>query len=223
MELPLDLLEHIYRATAIPVRYFDSTKNITLYCSGFETSPDPFDINPQILNDLLLKFGASTKPMLEFEERVFLYGVINDINDCKVIVGPVLLGDSDSTKISEYAKRHKIDPVPLIRPCYLNRFISIIALIHFIRNKELIHGYDILANLQVKQLDTPVNPAYQSYVMDNVEREVRHLSYAYEKEYMRQIREGDTESIGNNFINTKDMDISSIEERVGRVAKNKGL
>jgi AraC-type DNA-binding domain-containing proteins len=215
-------LERMYRMTSIPLRCFHQQDQFTLFCRGFESCPDPFASDPCLSTFLSQKLQKSSKPVLEFEEGVFLYGALKDSSGLHIIAGPIVLSEIDSISLEEYAIRHKmITEEVCIKRSSLLRLTSLLETIHSIRNGEVLSGLDMASECETIQDIAPISTSMQAYMMENTEQDIQRLSYSDEKLFMQQIREGDLEGIKKHTLGTTTLDLSIADERVGKVATNK--
>ncbi|MCL1884076.1 MAG: AraC family transcriptional regulator [Defluviitaleaceae bacterium] len=220
MESLLFFLERIYRMTSIPIRYIGNNTN--LFSRGYETKPDPFEHDPMIIENLKNKCFGSSRPFLEFEDEIFLYGGLRDNSGNQIYVGPVVLGEVDSLRIREYGQKHNINSNIFVKSSNLIRVSSVIEAIHFVCNGGLLTDSNIVTELSETLQKLSANVSLQTNLLDNSENEMHRFGYTEERLFMQRVREGDCEGIkALNISRDAASSLSFVSENTGRVAGSK--
>lgn len=193
----------------------------TLFKKGFNQNGDPFDADPALLVQFTSKMRSSSNPIIDFEDKIFMYGLIGGINDMQIILGPAVLGEAESARLAEYAARHRMLTENMhFRSCNLRLFITALSTIYFVLSGKMLTDTDLVFDRDRNFKDTPPAALIQTYMMDNAERGVRRYSYVEEKMILDKIRTGDLEGIRAMGEATSDS-LYRMEEELGRVAVNK--
>ncbi len=182
-------LECCHRLTAIPMRVLNAASGITLYTSSSGNESEWIDA--ELLAYTAKKAMATPKPFLVFESDVVGFGVLRDVSDSLVVAGPVLLRAADSSFLRRYAQKHKLSFENMnLTSKSLAELSSLMALLYTARTGEMLNesevyagdtGHGQLADSEVK-LD--------EYTMKSSDEEIVRMSYANERNYFRNIREG---------------------------------
>ena len=68
-------LKNIYQMTLIPASYVDSSEGRVLFSIGFAANQNPLKTDPVLTKQLVQKVTNKERPILEFEDDIFLYGL----------------------------------------------------------------------------------------------------------------------------------------------------
>ena len=215
-------LKNIYQMTLIPASYVDSSEGRVLFSIGFAANQNPLKTDSVLTKQLVQKVTNKERPILEFEDDIFLYGLFEDISGV-IVLGPVVIGEITNSQRAKFAKRHKLLPESIrIKSSNLSQLTATLANVFFVQSGQMLTGADIALEHGFDMNHTSLSASLQTYMMDNIENDVLRLRYIDEKEVIQKIKEGDTESILaiRKMANTTDY-ISMMEMCMGCLAANK--
>ena len=212
------VLNSAYQMTGIPVRAYDSTGKITLFSKGYTPEQDPLNAG-EVREQLCAKAKGHDKPFVELEEDICGYGVLRDTTDCVLVVGPIMLGNMSSQEIHAYARRHRVaDSGFTMAAGSLLVLFATLAMLYFARTGQQLPDSVLLTSFNnPEEVVTYIDESdVNQYVMQSVDEEIKHTDYSVEFLYLKQIREGDVESI------KREVDPNFNLNSIGRMA-NKSL
>ncbi|MFV0413631.1 MAG: helix-turn-helix transcriptional regulator [Oscillospiraceae bacterium] len=216
MDKAFSVLERVYRATKIPLRYMDGTGKLALYHRGFEPDCDPVLLDDALRSKLTTSIQAGMYPTVEIEDDLFIYGSFRDEAGSYVVLGPVLMDKASNTSLSEFAKRHGIAAAKfsvVLRS--MSSFIAVLALAAYIITGQALSETDIVVGINPLENEEKKDNDFQAYLLGNAEQETARFSYNDEREFMRPIQEGHPEEISDRT------DVAdAAPEKVGRQAVN---
>lgn len=199
------MLEKIYVMTQIPLRYMNTLNSIVISHYGYSTDCDPILTNAalrQMIKDCLLK---NEHPALMFEDKLFLYAAFKTPDETCIIAGPVSLVKLETYRMQKCARQHGIEnDIFQVINCSFQVFVAAISAAYYLFTGQAISDEELLINSNIetdsfKYSDYP----YQKYILDNAEEEVLRMNYADEINYVKQVRDGNVESIKASFNSGK--------------------
>lgn len=208
-------LDTFWKLTKIPVRYFDIEHHI-VRSYGFDTDNDPVVCNAALQVELIglveMYNAAVAKPVLYYEDVIFLYGVFCDHWQNTIILGPVNIDNTESFKIRQYVHKNGPSIQTYLQYKTPEEFCVALAFLNYALTGEMIQEQNILFSAKTpNQLKDFFE--YQNYVLSNADQEIRRLSYEFEQKLMSYISEGNPDAI----IEHKSDDYIT---RIGKFAKS---
>ena len=213
MESLFYILERIFHVTAIPVHAYDSTGKVALFNKGCKAGYDPLD-ESDFKEELFARAKQIERPFLKTEDNICVYGIIKDPTDCVIIMGPYSLGRISEREMKAYTRKHNVpyEKFNMARGSMLE-LTSAMALFYYSRTGEMLLELDIKIDSENEATDITISENdISNYMMRNVEEEIKHIDYQTEFLYLKQIREGDIDSV------KKDLDPNFDLDSVGRIA-----
>ncbi|MCX7657624.1 MAG: AraC family transcriptional regulator [Oscillospiraceae bacterium] len=217
MEKVLYILERLYRMIEIPARYMDKTGEIVLFSIGCNSKNDPLISDDNFKKSIIAKLITDSAPILTFEEEI-VYGAYKDLSECIIILGPIAVKNISQLQLIRYKQKHGIDSEEFsISLSSLDKLCSALCYICFALSGKYTIEADILLNNNENN-GMEQKSAYHSYLIEKSDLNKQRFNFAVERQFVQQIREGDTEGIQKIFSG---MLFSSMDEsHVGKLSQN---
>ncbi|HAL74846.1 MAG TPA: hypothetical protein DCM45_07160 [Clostridiales bacterium] len=190
------VLGHFFTVTSMPVRLLSETDNSLVAAFGYPAAADPLE-SSDLKRSLLQKAANTAKPFMTIEGDFCTYGTMHGPEGGLVILGPVMLRQLSNQEIQEFAFRHRISPRDLIsKAASLVQVAAAMSLLSFLLTGEpLNEGSIAIDNAARAQLMPLSEDDVKTYMLQNVENEITHISLQNEVSYLQLIKEGNVEAI----------------------------
>jgi AraC-like DNA-binding protein len=212
------LLERVYRANRIPVRYIDRIKDVTLFCCGYESRNDPIGVDNELRKKLIDR-ASSERPILEFEGDIVYSSFLDEAGRC-VVLGPICQNEADKDLTNAYAEAHNLDGNTF---AFINMGLSVfgavLTLLFYSFTGKMITESDIsLFSAEESEVDYAKGDAtVQIYQLDFSDKYKERFAHSFEQQTFKHIRDGNVEEV-RKMISQSGMELSG--SRIGILASN---
>lgn len=209
------LLERIFIASNMPVRAIYLADGCQTATYGYQPAADPFSAS-EIRRPVLLTAERLGKPFISIEADFCAYGALRGSDAVLIVVGPVMLRQLSNHEAEEFAFKHQISPRDvMLNTASLAQIAAILSLVNYaLAGEQLPEEAISIDNAYKPQASTLNESDVKSYILQNVENNVTHVTVQNEVLYLQLIREGNVESIISR--GTQSINLNSI----GILAKN---
>jgi len=187
------ILEKIFIATNVPIFVFDDKNNIISLVGAGVDSKNPRSPEFAIFIELLKELDKNNQPTVDVKDDNFVYFTFSDDKNYRYIVGPHIL-ESDNSAYLYLLESDCDNEISRLIHRRCEKILNDFYLYYWcVMQKKIssagISGVDKIILSENGNIEQEIN----KYRLQKNEQELKHLTYAFENNYITAIEYGQTE------------------------------
>lgn len=215
-----ELCHHLIYLLHAPIRWYSSQRVPQMHYQNFDQAHDPVAHDP-FFENLLLDKAHDAFPVLHFEFRSVIYGIIKSPTEGFFILGPCSLALDTRAAAQKIAKAHHIGKDYRVSACRLENFVAICAMLfHHCTGISLNWNEVMILNASDQLLEDNVEKEMNDVIFSYQEQGKVHNPYEQERREQDSIRRGDLDSLKKSFKETYSGEVGTLGKTTLRHSRN---